>query len=247
MKIEFVGVGEAFDPALGNTSVLLHSETKLLVDCGYAIPLRLFDREWDANYLDALYVTHFHADHTFGIPALITRLQEDGRTSPFVIIGQPGVREHVHELIRLAYPGIRTRLRYDLHFIETKDPVRFRDLDLAFAETSHSVRNFAVRVTTDRVSVCISGDGDMTPASRELFSNCQFLVHEAYTFSTDAPNHAMGTSVFDFASTIPSLQGLALVHIQRGERRKSARQFAGLKPRAAFRVLVPEPGELIEV
>ena len=38
MKIEFIGVGEAFDLALGNTSLLLHSKLKLLIDCGYAVP-----------------------------------------------------------------------------------------------------------------------------------------------------------------------------------------------------------------
>ena len=43
MKIQFVGVGEAFDETLPNNSQLLEWEnTRLLIDCGYAVPHSLW-------------------------------------------------------------------------------------------------------------------------------------------------------------------------------------------------------------
>lgn len=251
MKIEFIGVGEAFDPELGNTSVLLVSETKLLIDCGYAVPYFWFRRDFPTDYLDALYITHFHADHTFGLPALITRFFEEKRQKPLTIIGQPGVQERVHEILRLAYPGILAKLSYDLQFIETIRPVTFQELELSFAETRHSLTNYAIRVKVGLQAGSaifgMSGDGELTEATRKLFSDCQFLVHESFSYQEPLFGHGAATDIVEYANSLSALRYLAFVHIQRHQRKNHLARFLELGNGRPFSLLVPEQGEVHEL
>ena len=67
--IDWVGTGSAFNPALGNTSFLVHapgSERVLLVDCGTLVPSRLLETGWIDRITDVA-ITHAHADHIGGI------------------------------------------------------------------------------------------------------------------------------------------------------------------------------------
>ena len=59
MKINFLGVGEAFDNVLPNTSILVSSKkTNILLDCGYSVPQQYFKLSNNPNFLDAIYISH---------------------------------------------------------------------------------------------------------------------------------------------------------------------------------------------
>ena len=123
MKVIFLGVGEAFDERLENTSILVRagsgaSQASVLLDCGFTAPSLYWRRSSGPDELDALWISHFHGDHFFGIPALLTRFWEMKRGKPFTILGQRGVEEVVLKAMELAYPSFRKRLAFDLRFIE---------------------------------------------------------------------------------------------------------------------------------
>jgi ribonuclease BN (tRNA processing enzyme) len=246
VKIEFLGVGEAFDPALGNTSLLIHTAEKLLIDCGYAIPLAYFAKNLEPNFLDAVYLTHSHADHTFGLPALLTRIYEEGRNKPLTLIGQPGTQEMVLRILDTAYPNIRKHLSYELKFIDSADPVRFGGLDLAFAETSHSLRNFAVRVSDGKTALAVSGDGAATEASIKLYAESDLLIHESYKATELVWGHASAEQIFGFAKSLPRLRRIGLVHLQRNERRKNSKDFLAFDHNPSCEFSIPKPGEVWE-
>ena len=243
MEIEFLGVGEAFDPALGNTSVLVRENSTLLVDCGYAVPLPLFERGYTKDTIDAVYLTHFHGDHILGIPALIVRAHEEKRQKPLTFLGQPGLREAVTGLVERAYPRILAKLHFPLEFVEGDAPTQFNELSLSFAETAHSLRNLAVRVESGGKAVGISGDGRMTPASQKLFLDCDLVIHEAYRFETEAEGHGTATAVIDALRPSTRLKHLAFVHVQRDERRLRGGDFAIEKTGGRFTTWLPTPGE----
>ncbi len=104
MKVEFVGVGEAFDETLPNNSQILEwQDARLLIDCGYSIPQALWKLHPDPEYLDAIYISHRHADHYFGLPSVLVRLAEDKRKKPMTVISAEGTRQTVLEMIDYAY------------------------------------------------------------------------------------------------------------------------------------------------
>jgi ribonuclease BN (tRNA processing enzyme) len=245
MIVEFIGVGEAFEPQLGNASYLIRSETNFLVDCGYGVPAKLFSAHPDPNSINAIYITHFHADHAFGIPALLNRWNEDSRKKPVTIIGQAGIQKYINQVIDLGYPSSRRHLGYELNYIETTDDVNFNELKLSFAKTDHTLSNYAIKVENKGISLGISGDGGLTEATRTLFQDCHTLIHEAFGFEKAKKGHASAVSVIDYAKSLPKLKVLALVHIQREERIFHAEDYKMLNEQLPFHIMVPEPGEVI--
>src|SRR3954452_18272937 len=96
--LRVLGTGEAFDTGLGNNSCLLYDGKKgspskekriptFLFDCGYQIPERLWALPKLYPELDAVALTHFHADHAFGLAPLLVRFAEEGREEPLGIFG----------------------------------------------------------------------------------------------------------------------------------------------------------------
>ena len=278
LRLEFIGVGEAFDPVLGNSSTLVHSGihsgtdpqscrgSKLLVDCGYGVPRDLFARYQSPDLLDGVYFTHCHADHSFGFPALIGRLRNDGRTRPLSLIGQPGTKARLTEIYELAYPGSMAKTPFPLEFIEfnpSRPFLQWRDLSLAFAELDHPLLNFGIRISTGGVHAGISGDGSMTPQSRELFATVDALVHEAFQFERAETDPAAGfghstvREVLDFVAAKRSIRKAALVHIRRLARddcRRRAAEYwcriagSNSEPGAApVEIIIPEPGDTIPI
>jgi len=79
----------------------------LLVDCGTTTGSGLNDLGIDRSEIDAIVVTHFHADHFGGIPLLmLAALYEDERRKPLRIAGPPGVEERVR--------GLAAAMGYDM-------------------------------------------------------------------------------------------------------------------------------------
>lgn len=247
MKLEFIGVGEAFDPEIGNTSILVHNESKILIDCGYAVPRNLFAKNFPANFIDAIYITHFHADHVFGLPALFVRLLEDGRTKPLTIIGQDGTQERVETIFDLAYKTLRKKLGYKLEYIETTDPIIFNELSLSFADTAHGLINYAIRIEAADKIVGVSGDGELTTSSRKLFSDCHVVVHDAFNYDASIHGHANARDLVTFADGLEKLRKLAFVHLQRNERTNKLQQFKDLGHGKKYQVIVPEAYDILEV
>jgi glyoxylase-like metal-dependent hydrolase (beta-lactamase superfamily II) len=68
MKITFIGTGSAFSKNHGNSSAIIEADgRKLLIDCGRTVPDALPATGMRWHDIDALYVSHAHADHAGGI------------------------------------------------------------------------------------------------------------------------------------------------------------------------------------
>ena len=237
-EVTVLGCGEAFDERYTNTSLLVRAEGKaLLLDCGYSAPAPLWNAVHDANELDLIYISHAHADHCFGLPAVLGRMWEDGRTKPLVILSQAPLLAQLRALMESGYPGLAARFQYPIEYREASPamPQEWSGIRFAFAPTRHSVTNLAVRVETGAGKLCYSGDGQFTDESRVLFAGADLLVHEAYSFEP-SPIHGDFPGVIRMAAE-QSVRQLALVHIKRTVRQGEWDRIEALAAR------VPEPGE----
>lgn len=215
MKLRFHGVGEAFDPERGTSCYLLEVSEghSLLVDCGYACLDTLFTE--DINKISLVYITHFHADHVFGLPALLFQMFILGRKEELTILSQVGSEKKVRELCEKAFPGMLKLLSYPLVFVEEENEAQFFGMRFRFAETNHSLRNLALRVDKDDVSLSFSGDGALTEAAEELYRGSRFVVHEGFSLEETVYGHESVRNVLNCCS---SAERLFLVHISRAER-----------------------------
>ncbi|HET8546360.1 MAG TPA: ribonuclease Z [Bryobacteraceae bacterium] len=245
MQALVAGCGEAFDQELFNTSMLVRTATAtVLLDCGYSIPPRIWQAVSDANEIDVVYISHAHADHFFGMPALLGRLWEDGRTKPLTIISQPAVLGDIRAALELGYRGLAERFRYDMKFTAAiqGQVVEAHACRFSFGETRHSVPNLAVRIEAAGKVLCYSGDGMFLDASRKLYAGADLVIHEAYFFE-QSPIHADIGAVIEMAEQ-DGVRQLALVHVQRDLRRRPARIHDAIA-RSRARVTMPDPGTIL--
>src|SRR2546423_14353028 len=81
---------------------------RLLFDCGEGTQRQLV-RSVGLPEIDAVFITHFHADHWLGLPRLLQTFDLRGREKPPVGAGPPGRPELMHAL-RRGYGGPRLEL-----------------------------------------------------------------------------------------------------------------------------------------
>ncbi|WP_435163653.1 MBL fold metallo-hydrolase [Paenibacillus glycanilyticus] len=68
MQIQMLGTGGAFAKKYSNNNALIEVDGfKLLVDCGITLPRSLHDAGYSFNDLDAVLISHMHADHVGGL------------------------------------------------------------------------------------------------------------------------------------------------------------------------------------
>ncbi len=68
MRITWNGTGAAWSYHFGNSSAIIESEGKrLLIDCGHTVPGRLAEMGLSLQEMDAVFISHLHGDHMYGL------------------------------------------------------------------------------------------------------------------------------------------------------------------------------------
>lgn len=242
MKVLFLGVGEAFDEALSNNAHLILSESTILLDCGYSIPPSLWQYNDNQSFLDAIYISHPHADHYFGLPALLARMWEGKREKPLTILCPQGTTEAILQVIRLGYSGILERLAFRLDIIEAEEfnSITFREFTITCAPTSHSANNFAIKLENGMNTICYSGDGMFNGQTERLYADADLVIHEAYSLDQDIPGHANIKDLIQMAQR-NRVKCLAVTHLQREFRKHEIEKLKKECESAPVDIIIPEP------
>ncbi len=122
-EIVFIGTSDAFGAGGRRQSAILMRSGggAVLLDCGSTTSAGMMDLGIERNEIDAILVTHFHADHFGAIPLLLlAALYEDERRRPLQIAGPPGIEQRVRALATAMGYGIEDR--------EWTFPIEFREL-----------------------------------------------------------------------------------------------------------------------
>ena len=244
MKVIFLGVGEAFDENMPNNSVLVISDkTNLLLDCRCTTPTQLWKFNNDQSFLDAVYISHTHADHYFGIPALLYRMREEERKKPLTIICQD--KKIIKDIIDYGYKSLYSKLGFDINFIEVEEgqAIQFNDLKLLFALTTHSISNFAIKIDDGKKSLCYSGDRGFNEKTEELYKNSDLVIHEAYLYDEKREGHACIIDLIKMAER-NNIKCLALTHINRDLRKELGKKNISSKK---VKVIIPNPFDKFKI
>ena len=74
----------------------------VLLDCGEGTQVAMRQRHWGFRRLDAICLSHLHADHVAGVPGLLHTLANAGKTEPLAIYGPTGTIAVMEGLRTLA-------------------------------------------------------------------------------------------------------------------------------------------------
>jgi ribonuclease BN (tRNA processing enzyme) len=227
MKLVFFGAGEAFHDFKGNISMLAMGEKNLLLDCGYNIPQRFWQAYPDKDFLDAVFVSHFHGDHVAGLPMLVMRMRQDKRTKPLLLIGPEGFEASFKRLYDTLYKGFLEVSGFPIEFKEIRGGSKLSvgSMNLSFADASHLVGTqffvptAAIRVDSDGSSFCYSSDTTYTDRIAELAKGCNMLIHDSFMpasaeYHKRMPAHSSPTDAGRVAK-YAGVKRLALFNIHR--------------------------------
>ena len=177
MRLTLLGVYGPFPaPGKGCSSYLVEDgDTRILLDCGSGSLSRLLAIRPGPLMLDAIVLSHLHADHAGEID-LYRYLLEFGQGSAPLLVLSP-------EIERLDYPVFR--------------PVRVADgtelmigsLTLRFSKMQHAVLTMGVRITDKRGrSLFYTGDSGWFDGIADAAKNADLLLSDACLFDRSNPN-----------------------------------------------------------
>lgn len=73
--------------------VLTLGAANYLIDCGEGTQWQMLEYRVRPHHLRAIFISHLHGDHYFGLFGLLGTMHLQGRTQPLTIVGPPGLDE----------------------------------------------------------------------------------------------------------------------------------------------------------
>src|SRR5918998_1070751 len=118
LRLTFLGTSAAQPTVHRNVSGLaVKADADLLLfDCGEGSQRQMI-RYGTGFTVDAVFFTHFHADHYLGIIGFLRTLGMTGREAPLTLHGPPPAKRLLHQAVHLGLDA----LAFPVEFVELKD------------------------------------------------------------------------------------------------------------------------------
>ena len=117
MNIIFLGTASgkpSKDRNVTSIAIILDENEYILIDCGESTQNQILKSELKFNKINSIYITHLHGDHIFGLPGLLSTLNEY-RTKKLEIHGPIGIDKFIKNFIQGPYCNINN---YEIKIIE---------------------------------------------------------------------------------------------------------------------------------
>ena len=97
MQVKILGCGSARPTRhhLPSAQVLTVAGHHYLIDAGEGVQHSLIMAGYKMTQLEALFISHAHGDHCFGLPGLLTSMAHVGRTKPLTIVTTAEVADFI--------------------------------------------------------------------------------------------------------------------------------------------------------
>ncbi len=105
IKLTFLGTSDAVPSAKRNhTAILLnYKDENILVDCGEGTQRQFRKARLNLMKLTKILITHWHGDHTLGLPGVLQSLALGEYNKALEVYGPRGIKKHFQDMLR-AFP-----------------------------------------------------------------------------------------------------------------------------------------------
>ncbi|MEO5799623.1 MAG: ribonuclease Z [Gemmatimonadales bacterium] len=136
IQVIFLGTSAALPTTERNVSgLMLQREGELLLfDCGEGTQRQMM--RYGAGFtMSDIFFSHYHSDHTLGLPGLLRSLGMMARTAPLTLHGPRGAHKHLGQLVALGME----KVKFPVEIVELApgQVLPRGDYDLHVGEASH--------------------------------------------------------------------------------------------------------------
>jgi ribonuclease Z len=157
MEFQFLGTGAGTPSKTRNVSALAlrlrGARHWSLVDCGEGTQHQILHTGWSLHELGAIFITHMHGDHCYGLPGLLASAGMLNRSAPLQLIGPAPLRAFLEGVMATS----ELRLPFAIEFVDVSGlagdvddpghPDVLPDLQVRATALSHRVPSWAYSFT----------------------------------------------------------------------------------------------------
>lgn len=140
MDIVFLGTSSMIPTKERNQSGILinHRKESILLDCGEGIQRQMKIAKVDINRIKKVLISHWHGDHTLGLPGLIQTMAAQSYADVLQIYGPKGSKKYLKSILSGFIFDVQ---RIKINMIEIKEGTFYKgdDYTLSAYELDHSV------------------------------------------------------------------------------------------------------------
>ncbi|MBQ2321947.1 MAG: ribonuclease Z [Bacteroidales bacterium] len=145
MELTILGCNAAIPTTTRNPSaqVLVANGHHFLIDCGEGTQFQLRKLHVSFMRIEAVFISHMHGDHVFGLIGLLSTMSLFNRSSPLLLVGPPDLQSYIAPLIDKFCDNVTFEVRYH--------PLRFDKPEVIQQIKSINVKSIPIR---HRVDTC---------------------------------------------------------------------------------------------
>ncbi len=155
MEIIFLGTSSGTPTKTRNVSGLAikmaSSKPWCLVDCGEGTQHQILKTNLTLNNLSAIFITHLHGDHCYGLQGLLASATMLGRKSDLTIVGPRDTQDYFENIQKHS----QMRLSYKIKFVAVEDIDCYKELtdfNVEIINLSHRVQSYGYGFSEKNIS-----------------------------------------------------------------------------------------------
>ncbi len=218
LDLAFLGSGNAFAPGRCWSGFMLND--RYLFDAPPTALLSLKRLGADLAAIDTVLLSHFHADHFFGLPFLLVEYAyQTRRHSDLTIVGPPGVEETVERLVELGYQRLGTLdAGYQRRYVEVRDgatdEINGLRIEAVSVKHSNGIECFGFRTEAQGRRLSYTGDCTWCEGLLRLGRDTEVLVTDCtYATGRNREDHLSLEEVRDLRAQIHPRTSIILTHL----------------------------------
>ena len=192
MEVCLLGTGGMLPlPGRHLTSLMIrHGGRSLLIDCGEGTQVAMRRRKWSPARIDAILLTHCHADHVAGLPGLLLSMGNAGHTEPLTIAGPKGIAGVV-AAVRVLAPDIPFELRCE-EFEQDECALELAGLHIEAFHVRHRVPCYGYSVVLPRAGRFLPEKARVLGIPQALWGQLQRGEPVEHDGATVTPDRVLG-------------------------------------------------------
>jgi ribonuclease BN (tRNA processing enzyme) len=180
MRLAFLGTGAAFSPERYNGAVVVNG--RLLLDGGAPLLPHMHRCGVDPGDIEAVFLTHFHGDHTLGLPPFVLyRVFVDPR--PITFVGPEGLAARMEALWEVSWGqdwALAMKDRFQVTYQEATSSGTAGGFKYEAIKLDHGTSGSSgYRIKVDGKILAYSGDTEATAPLDKLVDGADVAIVEA--------------------------------------------------------------------